>query len=423
MKKILFVFVVFCGATMLFAGGASEPETDGPITIRFQEWLSSSETSGNALRHMIARFEEENPGIRVELVSVPFDDTQQQSLLAASARNAPDVLQLNPTFASPLIDMGALVDLTEFFEQGQLDQIPAGALDSGLRSGQLFTLPWQLGPITVFGNVGLMERAGIGREIPDNVEDFKDAIRRISELDQGVYGFGLRSALSANTGFWFAPWIWMHGGELFDDDGSPAVDAAATVEALEWLREMQEDGLAPVAMESIAEGRALFTQGRIGFVFEGPWMRGLVRDISGLGEEADSLYVVGEMPASPDGIRRTIANDHVLAVSRDSRHPELAARLIEFLTANQEIANFYFETMASIPPFESILSDPLFADDDYVQVFVSSAEYSQALLSPHPRLSEALTALASSMQDVILGGDPRAVATDVSSEFERLLTD
>ena len=64
--------------------------------------------SKETLEEMIGRFEQANPEIKVELIGIPYEQTQQQALIAVAAGNAPDVIQLAAQWAIPLAEMGLL---------------------------------------------------------------------------------------------------------------------------------------------------------------------------------------------------------------------------------------------------------------------------------------------------------------------------
>lgn len=414
--------LLFGFAGVVFAGGQQEADAgrsgqDG-VVLRMSSWLATEGASRDTLLEMISRFETENPGITVELINIPYAQTQQQVLVSATGGNAPDVMQLNPVFSIPVAAQGTLADLSSYFSAEELDDLPQAAYEAGLYEGKLVTVPWQLAPIAVLGHKALLEQAGLPAEIPDTWPEFKDAVERISNLGNDIYGFGARTDRSGNSALWWIPVLWGHGGQLENAQGKIVLDSAESVAALEWYRVLGQNRYSPRGM-GIPEVRNLFGQGKVGFIFDGPWMRGILRDMTGMGEAFDSEYVVGEFPQAPDGNRYAIANNHVLAVAEQSRVKDEAVKLIKFLTQEPEIANYYYDRLGAIPVYNSILADERY-QDDFAQVFVQSAAYANPLPSRNPNFNQALEFIAADMQAALLGGSPQDSANRMAENVRTL---
>lgn len=406
-----------------FAGGQEEESEGGEpeqeqVVVRMSSWLATEGASRDTLMEIIGRFEEENPGISVELINIPYAQTQQQVLVAATGGNAPDVMQLNPVFAVPVAAQGALTDLSSYFSEEELNDIPDAAYEAGLYEGNLVTVPWQLAPIAVFGHKALLEQAGLPAEIPDTWSDFKVAVERISALGDDIYGFGARTAKSGNSAFWWFPVLWGHGGQFQNAQGEITLDSPDSVDAVEWYRVLGQSEYSPRGM-GIPEVRNLFGQGKVGFIFDGPWMRGILRDMTGMGEAFDDEYVVGEYPQAPDGNRYAIANNHVLGVAEQSRVKEEAVKLVKFLTQEPEIANYYYDQLAAIPVYNSILENDRY-QDDFAQVFIDSASYANPIPSKNPNFGQALEFMAADLQAALLGASPQEAADRMADNVRTL---
>ncbi|HAX78086.1 MAG TPA: ABC transporter substrate-binding protein, partial [Cyanobacteria bacterium UBA11372] len=60
---------------------------------------------------LIASFEAKNPGVKIRWTDVPWSAMESKILTAVSAKTAPDVVNLNPDFASQLASRNAWLDL------------------------------------------------------------------------------------------------------------------------------------------------------------------------------------------------------------------------------------------------------------------------------------------------------------------------
>ena len=67
---------------------------------------------------LIASFEAENKGVKVRWVDVPWAAMENKILTAVSAKTAPDVVNLNPGFASQLASRNAWLELDSKVPEG-----------------------------------------------------------------------------------------------------------------------------------------------------------------------------------------------------------------------------------------------------------------------------------------------------------------
>ena len=79
MKKYLILIILLLGTALLFAGGAQEgaEAEEGPVTINFSSWLVKEGASEGPVFEMAKRFEEKFPGIKLNYIGIPYEQTQQ----------------------------------------------------------------------------------------------------------------------------------------------------------------------------------------------------------------------------------------------------------------------------------------------------------------------------------------------------------
>ena len=127
----------------------------------------------------------------------------------------------------------------------------------------------------------------------------------------------LRTQRSPNSAQWTIPIIYGHGGDVVNDKGEVTFNTEATKAAWQWVKDLIGPGCSPAGF-SIDETRNTMAAGRAGFIFEGPWGRGLFDNLSGgkIKTAADGDIWVAPMPADPSGKRRTIGNPHQITISK-----------------------------------------------------------------------------------------------------------
>jgi len=428
MKKLLLALtIVFVGACFVFAGGqgeddqasGSEQMDQEVTTIRMSSWLGLQEVSKEMFAEIVERFEEENPDINVEMVGVPFEQQQQQMMVAVSGGNAPDIMHFVPMWLTPFVDMGAVAPISDLMTDEQLTDIPQILVDQLSFDGSLYAVPLQNGAINVLGSKELLNRAGLPEQIPETWEDFSAAVEAITDLGDNIFGYGARTAKTSNSAFWFFPVMWGHGGQFENEAGEIVFDNAGTLEALQWYKEIGQTKQTPIGM-GIPEVRNLFAQDRVGFIIDGPWMKGVMRTASGIGEEVDDDYVVGLMPKAPDGNRYTIANHHILTVASQSENKEEAMRFIEFLIWDPEITALHNDRMGAIPLMKSLVEDPRYQDDPFARSFIEAAEIANPLPSKHQNFAPSLEFVANTFQESLLGGDAEQAMNSAADSIRTL---
>src|SRR5690606_14212020 len=243
------------------------------------------------------------------------------------------------------------------------------------------------------------------------------------EDGSSVFGVSLRTARHPNSGHWSLPVIWGFGGDLINEAGEVVVDEEPAVNAFEWYKNVVTSGCSPEGF-GVQESRNVFMQGRAGFIFEGPWVRGLVNSLTE-GEwtvAPDGDVWLAPMPAGPDGSRRMISNSHVLVISEQSPHKELAAEFIQFITTDLEAVNQYYDVSDQLSTAQlDLLTSGAMGEDEYVQIFVDAMANADPVPVQHPQWDAMADVLSLSLQQLFQGADTAETLRNAASEIEQLL--
>lgn len=154
------VGTVAATATILAVAGCSTGggSADGEVTIEFAQWWAPELPEG-AFQGLIDQFEDENPGISVELISGPYASTKEQLFAGAASGTMPDVVGLDGAWVSDFASQGAIADLTALMAENGMD-------DSKLASqiqidGATYMIPVVNFVYPLFVNTDLLAQAGI----------------------------------------------------------------------------------------------------------------------------------------------------------------------------------------------------------------------------------------------------------------------
>ncbi|MDL1900646.1 sugar ABC transporter substrate-binding protein [Anaerolineae bacterium CFX9] len=398
-------------------------------TLRVMGWIGLFEQYLPAWEYMVSEFEARNPGVTIDYVATPFEDTLNQATTAILGGNAPDVIQIVSGWSPVLHGLGALAPLDDLLDPAVIEQIPAAMLESATFDDALRGIPWVPGPIVLVYNRTLLTEAGVDPDAPiETWADLQAAIDAVCALParadgSPVYGLAMRTARNPNSGHWLLPVIWGFGGELINEDGEVVLNSPESAAALQWIQEEVASGCIPNGF-NINETRNTFAQGRAAFIFEGPWARGNVLTLSDgavtVAEDGDVW--VSLMPAGPDGNIRQIANNHMLVVTEQSQNKDLAAEFIEFVTNDPQAVTQYFEVSAQLSTANmEVLRSGAFAEDEYTQIFVEALNYSNGVPVKNAQWDAIADALSLALQEVMNGSDPAASLENASRVISDLL--
>lgn len=327
-------------------------DTGGDVTLEFQQWWEPELPDG-AFRALIDQFEEENPGITVELLSGPYSSTKEQLFAGAASGTMPDVVGLDGAWVSDFASTGAIADLTALMDENGMD-------DSKLASqiqvdGATYMIPVVNFVYPLFVNTDLLTAAGVDA-IPSTRSEFADAAAAIT-AGGTASGWVLPLSLEAPNGIQndVMSWNWASGGSMLKD-GQPDVTNSETTETIEYVKSLWDAGVIAPGSFTMKEQDKVeeFTNGRVGMMIDSLSHINLIQE-----NNPDLNFDIAALPATDgyDGERGIPYASWGIGVAGSSEHSAEALKLVEFLMStdvNSElstIANAFPGNTDSTPEF------------------------------------------------------------------------
>jgi len=284
---------------------------------------------GSLVRAQLARFAAQHPDVDVSLRITP-DAANQRHQLYVQWLNAhvpePDVLQLDIVWTAEFAAAGWIrpfpdtaLDTTDFF--------PA-AIEADRWRGVLYAVPWFVDAGLLYWRTDLFDNA------PSSIDALRDdavRARRERGLASGLVWSGARYEGLVTV---FMEYLTAYGGRVIDDHGAIVVDAPEAVRALTFMRDsLGEQGFVPVSALSWQEEqvRFAFQNGQSAFMRNWPYAWGPLQDQRR--SRVANRIRVAPMPPAPGGRPSAALGGAQLAINRYTREGDLAASLVEFLTA------------------------------------------------------------------------------------------
>lgn len=317
-------------------GGGADTGTSGPIdtsgelsgTIKFQTWSLQNETFTPYFEGLIAAFEDEHPDVTVEWIDQPGEGYQDKILSQASSGTLPDVLNLPPDIAFPLVQAGQLLNLAEADPELEAKYNAGGwqAYSEFTGVEGTYGLPWYLGSDVSWWDLAKLEPYGVTQEnLPATIDEWLALGERVAaESDGDVM---LISSMPTVDVFI------ANGIELMDEDGTfvfNTPEAAALVQG--YADAYAAGAMPPEALTGSYAGNAeMFLQGKVAFTTGGPGFAGdLETKAPSLLESTVATPRQGIPPLYVQGIN----------VASTSENPATALAFAEYVTDQQNQVEF-----------------------------------------------------------------------------------
>jgi len=316
-------------------GGATSGAGSSPDELSFLVWGGTAEEEG--FRGAIRRYEEKNPGAKIDLLVAPYDNyVKLNTLLAAGL--APDLVRVQYQMLGRYSAAEALVDLSEYLEPGYGDAFTPALWQAVGHEGRPYALPHHTDTFAVFYNKDIFGNLGV--EVPQSLaeswtwEEFIRVSRRLKESGEADYPFAMawQNLPSAYRWMWF---LFQHGGQLLNDDlTGPRIDNPAGIETIAWHKMWFDDDLVPpsTSIKSSQQIETLFANGNTAMMLNGNWMIPFLEESMSAGW--DVTYMIRDVTMASD------MGGNAVAVTRDSKNPELAADFLKHLVSEEEMERF-----------------------------------------------------------------------------------
>ncbi len=154
-KNIIAISSIFLLFFALFIGFSITPKPFADETeVVF--WTLQMNEFTSYMTDVIAKFEYENPDIKIKWIDVPFSEGEKRTLAAILSNNPPSLVNLNPDFSDILAQKGALEEIPS----ENLAGFNKNLLKSLEVEGRIYALPWYATSAITIYNKNLLSKSG-----------------------------------------------------------------------------------------------------------------------------------------------------------------------------------------------------------------------------------------------------------------------
>lgn len=315
---------------MVSCGGGAGPGANqqGGDTQEVEFWTMQLQPKfTDYFNQLIVQFEQQDPAVTIRWVDVPWAAMESKILTAVSAGTAPDVVNLNPTFASQLASRNAWMNLDDKIPAAVRDRYLANIWDASTLDGKSFGIPWYLTTRINIYNQNILQQAGLTQP-PKTYSELAAAAQQIKDRT-GQYAF-FTTVVPEDSGEVLESFVQM-GAQLVDDQGRAAFNTPEGRAVFQYWTDLYRKGLLPeeVLTQGHRHGVELYQAGQTAFLSSGPEFLSTI---------ANNAPAVAEVSASAPQITGETGKKNVavmdLVIPRQTDQPDAALDFALFVTNN-----------------------------------------------------------------------------------------
>ena len=354
-KKTLFSALLLAGFLASSAAQAGK--------IKLLEVLTSPKRTA-LQQEQINAFQKENPGISVELITIPWDTAFEKTLVMFKSGQIPDVLEMPDAWGALYVKGKQLEVIDPWLSKSK----PLATLTKYSRevakmgSEKSYGVPFGYYLKALFYNKKMLAAAGVNP--PKTQEEFVKAVEAVSTKLPGKYGYCLRGG-RGGTFEWYGHGLTYNASDLpngfFDADGKSNFAKPGFQKGMQMIVDFYQKGYAP--KESVSWG---FNEIVTGFYSGTCAMLEQDSDaLIGIAEKMDKKdFGAIPVPLAANGRGYPGTGYTNWSMTKASTNKEDAWKLIEFLTsAKQNIE--WVNLVGVLPIHEGAQTNPAFAGEHW----------------------------------------------------------
>lgn len=204
----------------------------GPNT---ENWFHGDGMDGT---NFVDKFEAENPGIKLNLDVVSWNDVYTEVDTRIASGQTPDILNID-VFAN-YANEGLLEPVSQYCPDELFNDFFPSFIEQSVIDDTVWAVPDLASARALYYNVDMFEEVGI--EPPTTWAELEDACQAIIDFYDGeVYPWGIDMTTDEGQAA-FAYYTWGNGGGFVNDAGEWALNSAENTEAIEFALGLVEKG-------------------------------------------------------------------------------------------------------------------------------------------------------------------------------------
>ncbi|KUN61364.1 sugar ABC transporter [Streptomyces canus] len=359
-----------CGRSADSGPGTDAPAKlgSGKATGKVVMW--SMGDPDKSLQSLAKKFEQQNPGVKVQITPVPWASAHDKLTTAIAGGNTPDMSVIGTTWMAEMAGMNGFQATPTSIKSS--DFYP-GQWDTTKYKDTSYGVPFIADTQAVYYRSDLTAKAGIkGAPASDWAGYLKDlkAIQATAGKQNPKLRYASGLSIGFNSWIFLLPLVWQQGGDIYDPSTKKfTFDSPAVAKALEYYASVPTEGLAPTDKTDSLQA---FQDGQIAVYKDGAWVSGSLRKDA---PKLDSKWKTMPLPKGKQAAGFAGGSD--LAVFKDAKNSDAAWKFAKFLTEPANLAA-YAKATGSLPATPGAWDEAKLSDDEAMQAFAEQLKVSKA---------------------------------------------
>lgn len=413
MKKgvILAATTSIVAASVLASCGSSSGNSK-QVTITY--WQYNYPSKVTAIDKLIKDFEQQNPNIKVQEQTFPYDQYTQKVTAAIHANKGPDVMNLYYGWIPQYVQEGFLQPIPQdFMSTQQINDYYIPMVQDSQVDGKYYTLPTAVRSLALFWNKDMFQKAGLDPNSPPKTWDelIKDAQKMTVYKDGKLVQEGYAPDVSGQGYHVFEEVMLRQWGVTPFSDDHKTVQWNSTPTGLQafqyWMDMMTTDKIGQLNYETDYE--TAFKAGNCAMIVDGSFALAATK------KAVSFQWGVVPLPVKDEGgVQSNFGSYWVNGIAKGVSGDKLAAseKFLKFLTST-DTQKYWLTAVGELPAAKSmssdatISSDPLYGpfvkglQDAHATYFVNEADERQAIIDETNKIVLKNAPVASTFNELI----------------------
>jgi multiple sugar transport system substrate-binding protein len=344
--------------------------------IKITYWQYFYESKVNLMTELIQKFEAQNPGIKVEQVTFPYESYLQKVAAAVPAGEGPEVINLFYGWLPLWVKSGYIqplspVDFSADYFKNNFYPLVAESVNFG---GKNYSVPTAVRALALFFNKKLFREAGLDPNVPPKtLDDLVTFAKYLSKFDaQGnLVQSGLLMQPNGQGHVWIREVLFRQFGAVpYSADGRKVTYASpAGIQAFKWYTDRitkDKVGYPNFTTDDVTAFKAQKGAMNIDGSFR----------IATLNAVKDLEWGVAELPTNK-GIKSNFASfwTHSIVAGVSGKKLEASVKFLKYITS-PEVQELWLQKVGELPATPSLSEK--YKNDPVISVFLKGLAYAHA---------------------------------------------
>lgn len=385
----------------------------GPNT---NEWFLGTNTGMGDGQNFVQKFEAANPGIKLNLEVISWNDLATVVSTRISQNTQPDILNID-TFAQYQAE-GLLLPVSDYISDELLADFFPSFIEQSVVDGVCWAVPDLASARALYYNADILAEVGV--EVPTTWAELEDVCQAIVDFYDGeIYPWGIDMTTDEGQAA-FAYYTWGNDGGFVDAEGNWVLNSDANVEAIEFALDLVDAGYTNPnpATQTRYDLQDMFAAGKLAMLIAPNQLPGYIVEKGG-----DINYGIASIPANEGKVAASVGvMDRVMAF-RDDAAPDQAARnaaigkFCEFFYTPENYTPWVtMETF--LPAVNSAVSEMVAADPSF-EAWLDVLDTAQFYPVAKAEWADVKTGVINVEQNGLTGGDVKALLDELQAQIAK----